>query len=416
VSVDVLREVFALSQSRGVARNVLTVLSDAAHPDGVTWLPVSPPKNGDPTKCITHRANASTRAVRSAIAELVLLGEIEVRQAQRGRAKINVYRVVLGSVGDAEIDYTDLPFDLEQPFGRLNAESALSPGGDRVQFQERPSAKSVADRVQFSSPDESPQPGMDSAVAATFAAPYPSREPSLQPSAAEPPDIRIVSLDVQSSGEPAAAEPVVGDREICEAVLALPGADQGSPSVVIPIAYGLPRSVFAEKVELVRKRGGGVGLLVKLLRIARAERTAALSAQLLASLGAGRRYVPAPWTAEILKAEEPERYVRLMAKDLRDGDLRVALAAHDDERLTQLLELAVRVRVGAEATVERDTPEQARARWVDRHAATDPPEDVAAVIDAWYDVDPIERTALRERAERAAQRGSEDSSSEQAAA
>src|ERR1035437_9944902 len=80
VSVDVLREGFTLSQSRGVARNVLTVLADAAHPDGVTWLPIMPSKGGDPAKCITHRANASKRAVIDATAELIALGEVEVRQ------------------------------------------------------------------------------------------------------------------------------------------------------------------------------------------------------------------------------------------------------------------------------------------------------------------------------------------------
>lgn len=189
VSVDVLREVFTLSQSRGVARNVLTVLADAAHPDGVTWLPVTASKSGDPSKCIAHRANASVRAVRASIVELVELGEIEVRQAQRGRARINVYRVVLGSAGEAEVDYTDLPFDLEQPFGRLSADSALSRGGDVVQFSSRPSAESVTDRVQFSSLDEPAQRGTAAGVAATFAAPYPSVEPSHEPEVQiEPPE------------------------------------------------------------------------------------------------------------------------------------------------------------------------------------------------------------------------------------
>lgn len=403
MSVDVLREVFTLSQSRGVARNVLTVLADAAHPDGVTWLPISPSKNGDPTKCLTHRANASKRAVIDAIAELVALGEIEVRKAQRGRAKINVYRVVLGSVAAGEVDYSDLPFDLEQPFGRPGAESALSHDGDQVQFSERLGAESVADWVHFSCSDEPVQSGMASGVEATFAAPQPSIEPSHQPPAAEPPVLRIVSEEANApvflnEGDPAAAEAPVTDREISETVLAIPGADRGSPDVVIPIAHGLPRSVFLARAGVVRRRRGGVGLLVKLLRIARAERTAELSAQLLASLGAGRAYVPAPWTAEVVKAEEPERYVRQLAAHLDDAALREALAVHAP-RMDTLLALAARVRNGDEAPTERDTPEQARARWVNRHAALDELADVRAVIDAWDDVDPIERQALHERAE-----------------
>jgi hypothetical protein len=80
-------------------------------------LPIVPAKGGDPTRCLIHRANASKRAVIDALAALESAGEIEVRTAQRGRRRINVYRVVLGQVAASPVDYSDLPFDLEQPFG-----------------------------------------------------------------------------------------------------------------------------------------------------------------------------------------------------------------------------------------------------------------------------------------------------------
>jgi hypothetical protein len=396
VSVDVLREVFTSSRSRGVARNVLTVLADAAHPDGVTWLPIMPSKNGDPTKCLTHRANASKHAVVDAVAKLVALGEIEVRKAQRGRAKINVYRVVLGTIGWLEVDYSDLPFALEQPFGRLGSDPAPSPKGDEVQISGRLGAESVPDWVQFSGSDDQPQSSVASAVEATFAAPQPSVEPSLQPSAVEPSILRDVSEDVEDVDEPA-AERQATDREVTEVVRSLPGCDAGSPRVVLPLAYGLPRSTFLDVVERVRARRGRVGLLVDLLRIAQAERTAMLSAQLDAMLGAtARRYVPAPWLTDSIRRDDPKRYVRIMAANpsYPANLLPEALDGLDD--IDGLVALFASVRAGTESGDRVGTAEQERLRWVDAHAA-DP--DVDHVIDGWDNVDPFERQTLHERAE-----------------
>jgi len=175
VSVDVLREVFRLSQSRGVARNVLTVLADAAHPDGVTWLPIAPSKDGDPTRCITHRANASRRAVIDAVDSLAELGEVEVRQAQRGRRRFNVYRVRVGAIALASVDYSDLPFELDRPFsdGVQNPHLVTGSGevqltDDEVHFSSRRGANSVAD-----APTEKPRLA---GVSSIFAAPEASRE------------------------------------------------------------------------------------------------------------------------------------------------------------------------------------------------------------------------------------------------
>jgi hypothetical protein len=373
VSVDVLREVFKYSRSKGVARNVIVALADAAHPDGVVWLPIDPPKDKrrDQTRCLTHRANASRRSVIDSLQELEQLVELEVRKAQRGRSRFSIYRVVVGGIGASEVDYADLPFELDRPFG-LGADSAPRQGAserpDEVQF--------AHDEVQFSG--------------SRFYKDGP--DPKQQQEAKE-----------EELSDPAAEEASATDREISELVLALPGADSGSPKLILPLAYGLPRGVFLEAVEVVRDRvrAGSVerpcGLLIYLLRIARAERTAAFSAQLAAQLGPTRAYVPAPWQSEQVKRDEPELYVRLMAKALSDQELRVALAGHRANH-ERLLELAAAVRAGDEPAAERETPAQARRRWVTRHAATDAAADVAHVIDAWDDVDPVERQELHELA------------------
>jgi hypothetical protein len=124
VSVKVLSEALDYSASTGTDRCVLLALADAASHDGVTWLPILPARARgvpdqriDGRKCITHRANCSKRQALRSIGALEELGEIEIRQAQRGQKRINVYRVVVGSIADSEVDYDRLPFPLDAPFG-----------------------------------------------------------------------------------------------------------------------------------------------------------------------------------------------------------------------------------------------------------------------------------------------------------
>ena len=400
MSVDVLREVFRSSESRGVARNVLTVLADAAHPDGVTWLPISPPRGGDASKCITHRANASRRAVIDAIADLETSGELEVRKAQRGRSRINVYRVALGTLATVDVNYADLPFRLDRPFG-LGADSAPSQvGGDVVQFPSGLGAESDIDGVHFSSEADRPLDGTAAAVEASPRLHEPSVEPSLQ-AAAEPEDPRTVVED-QGPEDPAAAEPEIRDAELVELVRSLPDADAGSPGQVRRAAGRLPRSTVLAAVETVRRRRAAspCGLLIHLLTIARAERTAQLSAALAVELGQhAKTYVRAPWATDVLKRDDPERYVRIVARGLTNELLAAALAGHD--RLDSLLELARQVRAGDELADQIGTPEDERRRWVRRYARTLPPTEVAAVIDGWDGVDVVERQDLHELAETA---------------
>jgi hypothetical protein len=400
VSVDVLREVFRLSQSRGVARNVLTVLADAAHPDGVTWLPIVPSKDGDPSRCLTHRANASRRAVIDAVDQLRELGEVEVRQAQRGRRRFNVYRVRVGAIALTAVDYADLPFDLDSPF----ADGVQNPhlvtgepeGVDEVQFSD--------DGVQFSSrrgadfvTDDPLENIVDAGGSSVPAAPEASNEALLEAAADQDLEQTFVAQDVGGRENPAAERPV-SDAAVTEAVLSLPGADIGSPRVVIPEAHGLPAATFAGILEKVRERRGRVGLLVDLLRIARAERTAALSAQLARELGQHAQvYVPAPWLLESLKRDDPERYVRAMAANPQFPIDLLGQVFDGRDDAAVLVELARRVRAGVEPADPIGTPEQERRRWVEAHA-TDP--DVDRTIDAWDDVDPVEREELHELAER----------------
>jgi hypothetical protein len=125
MSFKVLSEALDYSRAKGSDRCVLLALADAASHDGVTWLPILPtrargPVKGqhvDERKCITHRANCSKSEALRSIKKLQELGEIEIRQAQRGQKRINVYRVVVGSIAESGVDYDRLPFDLNAPFG-----------------------------------------------------------------------------------------------------------------------------------------------------------------------------------------------------------------------------------------------------------------------------------------------------------
>lgn len=403
MSVDVLREVFRLSQSKGVARNVLTVLADAAHPDGVTWLPIVPSKDGDPSRCLTHRANASRRAVIDAVDALRELGEVEVRQAQRGRRRFNVYRVRVGAIALTDVDYADLPFDLDSPFSdgvqipHLVAEGV--DGSDEVQFSDdgvQISSRRGADFV-FEEGVKNMDGAGDSLVPA---APEASYEASKEAAAVQDLDPSAVARGGERLEDPAAAVRSVTDAEVREAVMEIPGADVGSPAVVIPLAYGLTAAKFHELADRVRQRAGGVGLLVDLLRIARNEATVQASAQLARSLNVRPRFA-APWSLEILKGEDIERYVRLMAsnpafpRELLVEAVADAIGGNGPEadRLERLFDA---VRAG---DVEREsigTPEQEYERWVRSHF-TDP--DCDLVVDGWDDVAPDVRTSLHELAE-----------------
>lgn len=118
MSVDVLSAVFKHSRAEGTHRCVLLALADTAAHDGVAWTRIGRGKDDPDPKTIARRANASKATVIRALQDLEGLGEIEVRKAQRGRARINVYRIIVGSIGQRDVEYDRLPFALDRPFGR----------------------------------------------------------------------------------------------------------------------------------------------------------------------------------------------------------------------------------------------------------------------------------------------------------
>jgi DNA-binding Lrp family transcriptional regulator len=105
MSVRVLTKVLKYSQAMHDARLVLMVIADSAHDDGITWISQS---------TLAEKALVTEQTVRRVIRELEKTGEIQTRKAQRGRRRINVYRVSLPGVEEPE--YDDLPFELVEPF------------------------------------------------------------------------------------------------------------------------------------------------------------------------------------------------------------------------------------------------------------------------------------------------------------
>lgn len=104
MSVKVLSAFLDQSESTLGARLVGIVLSSSSWDDGITWLPLED---------IAKRCRLSERQVYRCIRELEDLGELEKRKAQRGRRRVNVYRLRIGA---AVPQYERLPFTLDDPF------------------------------------------------------------------------------------------------------------------------------------------------------------------------------------------------------------------------------------------------------------------------------------------------------------
>lgn len=104
----------------------MIVLADAAHDDGVTW---------ESRESIAAKALLSKGHVTEVLKELDDEGEVARRTAQRGRRRINVYRVLVGTVAAATVDYDDLPFELSSPFDEVRNPDVVDAGrgqNDRV--------------------------------------------------------------------------------------------------------------------------------------------------------------------------------------------------------------------------------------------------------------------------------------------
>lgn len=114
MSARVSGEVWEHSKADGVALLVLLAIADQAGDDGVTWLQV---ESTSGKKSITSKARCSRATAFRAVEKLVEMGELQVVQVRRTRSFINVYRVVVGRIAAATVDYDRLPFRLPHPFG-----------------------------------------------------------------------------------------------------------------------------------------------------------------------------------------------------------------------------------------------------------------------------------------------------------
>jgi hypothetical protein len=105
MSVRVLSRVLEESDEKLGRRLILLAIADNAHDDGIAW----PPRED-----IARKTRMSLQHVSELVTALVKDGALELRKAQRGRRRINVYRVILS--GLIEPNYDRLPFVLNEPF------------------------------------------------------------------------------------------------------------------------------------------------------------------------------------------------------------------------------------------------------------------------------------------------------------
>lgn len=116
-----MTEVFKRSGSALAARLVLLALADSAHDDGVTWIGQD---------VLAAKAKITEPSVRRCIRDLEASGEVQTRKAQRGRKRINVYRVTLPGIEDP--DYSKLPFEVDPPFVTTDDIARSSSADDRA--------------------------------------------------------------------------------------------------------------------------------------------------------------------------------------------------------------------------------------------------------------------------------------------
>lgn len=144
MSVRLVSMVLRDSDAQLARRLILIALADAASDDGICW------PNQD---TIASKTRLAKTHVSETVTRMAEEGLIEVRKAQRGRVRINVYRVVLDGVD--EPDYDRLPFDLSEPF--TTSEIPKSSNGDGFGSTELTGSdlQGLRARVPFPDPKES---------------------------------------------------------------------------------------------------------------------------------------------------------------------------------------------------------------------------------------------------------------------
>lgn len=278
MSVKVTTAVWDHSRAQHSALLVLLKLADHAEEgSGIAFPPIVDREDTPPhrRRSLCAKTKLSEREVRNSIRELEELGEIETRQAQRGRARVNVYRVRVGYLAERDAEIGDLPFKLLEPFsttGNLCRQSDSATGGNPR--SELPAIHDADHRQSTTSTTGTrnrakPHQGTASAV-------EPSVEPPEGP-AAEPKELSLRAVTQPAEGskpveEPAAAsesEPASIEHAVVS-LAKLTGWDTGSLAVVMPLVQQIPATVFVETLTktIARKANNQPGMLVHLLRIA----------------------------------------------------------------------------------------------------------------------------------------------------
>lgn len=406
-----LNAVFSRSESTGIARNVMVVIADSANVHGLSWLPLEPPKwkGANPEKCIVHMARTKTRrqAIR-AIQELEQLGEIQVRKAQRGQRRHNVYRLMLADFPLSEIRWEDLPFELLEPFADDQPTDLRRDGVSRRSGE--PVVPLRGD-TSVTSPGDQGTPRDVTPIRAREL--DPSGEPSDDPAAEPQEDHLDPTFEAQlvhggdRSGRSAAAsesEPVSIEQAVAQ-LSRLHGWDVKSIDVVQPLLWRVPASVVVETLDktLARKSRNQTGLFVHLLQVA-IEQWRAEQAE--ARLETWNEFFGEKGL-ERVKREDPERYVLAWATPALEASMPLppnVVCAHvigyvfdyvDDPLERQRL-----IRRFAEAT---DHVEPARQAYRDIENAVlmalsrnplRPYDEVVQMIETFTDGSPEARTSL----------------------
>jgi len=418
-------EVYEHSRHGGGKLHVMLAIAEkASNDDGVAFgidqgWPRGETNLRRKRETIAGKARLDPATVSRAIRDLVADDELEVRWVRRGQAKWAVYRLIVGDFRHRHVDVDHLERHgqhLDRPFS--TPEELLLPvaergGIDLLEPTEVPDVSSGtsggagdADHLAFDqvAPDEK----SGSHLTRDQVGPISTRARGSRTTVQQQVHKPSRSEGLEGGQESAAAEPEVTRAEVDEIVRGLRGADSSSTRTVYPLATSLPPAVFRDVVATTRERcrSGTVanpcGLLVSLLKAKHAEQLAQATAAFVAATSErARAYTPGPGHSDQLVRWAPERYVRLLAPHTDDGALRARLEVDHSDKLDALLELAADVRAGRVPPAEPETPEQARARWVDDQAADPefPLEELAAVVTSWDGVDELERQEHLERAE-----------------
>lgn len=160
---------------------ILCAIADTAHHDGVSYIPQGPRE--DP-ESIAFRSRCSQRTVERRIPALEWALEIEIRKAQKRRARINVYRILAGSILQREPKYDRLPFELDRPFSSLEEIERLRTDRHGVgqSFGELPVSTSVSQN------DDQPTltPGLSASCGGSGPVLEPTEEANASPVPADP--------------------------------------------------------------------------------------------------------------------------------------------------------------------------------------------------------------------------------------